>query len=72
MSTHIHKLLDAALDTVQEIQAQNTELRERKKAYLREWYAKNRERQIAAVTAWQRDNRDAYRRRFERLVRGQF
>lgn len=28
MSTHIHKLLDAALDTVQEIQAQNTELRE--------------------------------------------
>ena len=28
------------------------EQRERKKAYLREWYAKNRERQIAAVGAW--------------------
>jgi hypothetical protein len=27
------------------------EQRERKKAYLREWYAKNRERQIAAVAA---------------------
>ena len=28
------------------------EQRERKKAYMREWYAKNRERQIAAVGAW--------------------
>ena len=34
------------------------EQREQKKAYLREWYAKNRERQIAAVGAWQRDNRE--------------
>ena len=33
------------------------EQRERKKVYLREWYAKNRERKIAAVGAWQRDNR---------------
>ena len=32
------------------------EQRERKKAYLREYYAKNRERQIAAAAVWQRDN----------------
>lgn len=34
------------------------EQRERKKAYLREYYAKNRERQIAAVAVWQRDHRE--------------
>lgn len=31
------------------------EQRERKKAYLREWYVKNRERRIAKAAAWQRD-----------------
>ncbi len=34
------------------------EQRERKRAYLREWYDRNRERQIAAVGQWQRDNRE--------------
>jgi hypothetical protein len=34
------------------------EQRERKRAYLRDWYAKNRKRKIAAVGAWQRQNRD--------------
>lgn len=32
------------------------EQRERKKAYLREWYVKNRERQIAKAAAWQQAN----------------
>lgn len=34
------------------------EQRERKKAYLREWYRKNRERQLAAVKKWQQENPD--------------
>lgn len=32
------------------------EQRARKKAYLREWYAKNREHQIAKAAAWQQAN----------------
>ena len=32
------------------------EQREREKAYLREWYAKNREHQIAKAAAWQQAN----------------
>ena len=34
------------------------EQRAQQTAYLREWYAKNRARPIAAVGAWQRDNRE--------------
>lgn len=36
----------------------NDEQRERKKAYLREWYAKNREYQLARVTEWQKANKE--------------
>lgn len=32
------------------------EQRERKRQYLRDWYAKNRERQLAAVKKWQQEN----------------
>ncbi len=34
------------------------EQHERKKAYLREWYAKNREKQLAAVKRWQQENKE--------------
>lgn len=44
------------------------ERRERKKAYLREWYVKNRERQIAKAAAWQQANPErALRWRLHRL-----
>lgn len=34
------------------------EQRERKKAYLREWYAKNRQRQLSNVARWQKANKE--------------
>ena len=38
--------------------AKALEQHERKKAYLREWYAKNREKQLAAVKKWQQENKE--------------